>query len=266
MTTAVIPIAVATEKIPASDLGAAAVEVFEPSQAYGWNALVIAADTIKISDQATADAASALALKLHQAEKDIDERDDFLSKPRKSFINALRGVIAGVRQPVSSAKAKVKAALATWQRAQEAEKTRMREEAERKHAAEVERIRKEHAEKVAKANEQAAREARELAELMGEGEQIPAPASAAPLPEPLLPPAPAIPKAEKSAVNVTKRWTLFVDDPSQIPHKIGDKVLTEPKRGAITEVFEAGGVVPGCRYEQVEGVSMNRKAGEGWPA
>jgi hypothetical protein len=250
--------------IPASELGWPALEVLTAEQATQFAADVQQAGLIRITDQASMDQANALVMRLHAADKTMEERSDFLKKPIQSLLNSIRSVIATNQQPVQRAKQALKTGIGSFMRHQEAERARLHQIELDRHAAEVRRL-QDLADAKRKAEEQEARRvAAELAELLGE-EQV----SAKPLPvSPAapLPAAPRAPEAVRSAVQVSYRTELEEVDARLTPYQISmpgeqGEVLTlcEVKRGAIRKALDAGIKVPGWRFKQVEHTSMSHR-------
>jgi len=58
-------------------------------------------------------------------------------------------------------------------------------------------------------------------------------------------------RVDNGTAQVRKVWKLFIDSPKEI-----ERIYLMPDEVAIKEAFRAGGYVSGCRYEQIDSITI----------
>lgn len=254
------------------DLPAPAIEVVPLALVEQVEIAVAEASQIRITDAASFEAANALVVRLHQADKAVESHGEKIKKPLNQLLKAVRDCLDRAATPVQNAKRELQAKIFAWTREQQriAEAARAKAEAEERAAraaAEAERARLQaeadakHAAEVAAAKAKAQADADAFAEVIGVPVEA-APVIVAPAPVVIAAPvaiaAPVIPQVQKSAVSVRKVKKLEIYDAAAVPVSLGGIDLRPIDQAAVKRALDSGIAVPGARMIEVEEMAMAR--------
>lgn len=199
--------------------------VFEAQQGAVWQALADRAAGIQVADADGMKAAEALVVELHMASKAVEARSVALKAPLTQLGKAIEQVVAGVADPVDSAKRSFQGKIAAFVRQEQARAEKARQEAEA-----AARIAREAAEKE-RARLQAEADAKHAAELAA---------------------------AQAKAEQLRKVKILEISDPAAVPVSVGGIELRPISPAAVRKALDMGLIVPGASVVDGEEVAMAR--------
>lgn len=242
--------------------------------------LMAAMTMVQITDQASADHANDVSLRVFALNKEILAHGEKLKKPINAFKAALIDCLETATKPLLEARSSLTGKIVAWNRKQdqikadakaaydaevkaaqdkaEAEQRRLQAIANAKHAQEVEAANRQRDALLADEKRRQA----ELAEIMGiEPIEVDVPqvkVAAAPIVKVAaeIPMAPAVlsQPAKLSAIVTRQVPTLVITDARAIAqtYQVGAEILVGIDRAAVKRVLDAGLVVPGAHIEMVE--------------
>lgn len=227
---------------------------------------------VSVTDE-TLGRANFLAVELHTLDKALTAHGEGIKKPLNALMRQVREVLDPPGLAIVNAKRALAPKLAAYQRQEVERLARIRREADEaarqaREEAESERARlqaiadAEHALRAAAALALAAKDAVELAAILGEPVEpervavAPAPIIAAPIP--VYIPEVMAETAKPSVIVARKIKKLDIYNAAEIPVLLGGIELRPVDMAALRRALDAGLIVPGARIIEAESFAMGR--------
>lgn len=189
------------------------------------------ADSIVITDEASAEKAVEIASRAKKAGKNLEAaRKAFVADPN-SYVKEVNGITKYYAEKLAVVEKGIGAKHAVYQRAVEAERRRLEEEAHK----EAERLRR--------AAEEEARKAAE--EAKAKGEEPPAPVQVE-ITAPAVPKTDNVVRSQAGTAHVRQEWKFAIEDASAVPREyltVDERAIREAVKNGVREI-------PGMRVYQ----------------
>ena len=203
------------------------------------------ANAAEITDATSHKIAAEILVKIHAADKALEERRKEVKAPFIQTGKAIDDIMKSISDPIIGAKKSLIARISEYEQAEKRRIYLLQQEAEKKEREEREAHELERKKLQSEADAAAKIEADEAAELLGTPVEV---VAEKPIFMPFLPAKPAaiIPAAPKSAVTQRTVKTLSITDASKIPRELGGIQLWTLNEMAVRKLIDAGVTVPGA--------------------